>query len=173
MTAERARKAVLCTTTAAWLLTLLAYAGTARWTFELTSRPPVTPGVRWNNLWLSGGRFGWSRYDPAQVSHSLPPPSRTRFGAYPPGDSWFWKPYSSRQPGGWYIGIPLWIPIVPQTMAGPVPLAFHARKIMRRQRLARNSSCPNCGYSLKNLPSNRCPECGSLGERPCEPCAPP
>jgi hypothetical protein len=42
---------------------------------------------------------------------------------------------------------------------GPgVVLLFFARRIQRRERFG---YCRNCGYDLRMLPTNRCPECGT------------
>lgn len=53
------------------------------------------------------------------------------------------------------LGLPLWIPCA----IGCLALA-----VTRRPRVA--GRCRECGYSVEGLPSDRCPECGSLADTP-------
>lgn len=150
--------------TGVWLVLIAIYISTNWRVFELNYHPAIQPGTRWNYLWLSGGRVAWSRFDPAQaitaMSHQ---PSGLRVRSYAmPNGSWFWKPYFARQAGGWFVGVPLWIPAVPLSLIGPVPASIKAARAARAVLRRRGSGavCAGCGYSLLGLRSSICPECG-------------
>ncbi len=90
---------------------------------------------------------------------------------YPPGLSfgdnhenmWFWAPmvhlngppayYAAPGFHQWVVTIPLWM-ISLGAIAGFV-LAWRAGWMGRKAGL-----CPGCGYDIRALPSDRCPECG-------------
>lgn len=166
MSIRQAKRAALTITTTVWILTIVAYAATTRWTFELTSKPPVTPGVRWNNFWLSSGRFAWSRYDPAQSPYPVqyqPPNLRVRVSR-DHSNYWFWKIYIVRQYGGHFAGVPLWIPLAGLIPLGPGPATILGLKAWRRRRCVTKRRCPSCEYPIEGLPTQICPECGQSVE---------
>lgn len=159
---DRIKKIAVLIAMLGWITTVLCYASTLRWTSELTTRPQLLASGSSNNLWLSGGRFAWSRFDASQLSTaSSPVPSGVRFRTYSATRaSWFWRPYIRTQPGGLYIGVPLWIPAIFLIPLGPLPLALHARQVLLRNRRMRSRCCFACGYDLNSLPTPFCPECG-------------
>lgn len=151
--------------TVVWFVLIAIYVSTNWRVFEFSYKPAIQPGTRWNNVWLSGGRVAWSRFDPAAASTPpvhQPPSLRARSYAMPNG-SWFWKPYFARQAAGWFVGVPLWIPAVPITVIGPIPMLFRAGHKARSwfRRRVPEGVCTSCGYSLHGLQSRTCPECGS------------
>jgi hypothetical protein len=150
--------------TALWIVLVSLYVSTNWRVYELSYKPPIKAGARWNVLWFASGRIAWSRFDPARsLSRPTYSPPSLRLKSYARSNgSWFWKPYRARQAGGWYIGIPVWIPLAPITLIGPLPVVVAAGHTVWSRLRCRgdNALCEGCGYNLAGLPEPTCPECG-------------
>ncbi len=144
---------------ALWIVLIPLYVSTNWYVYALYHRPAPTSERLSNNLWLAGGRIAWSRYDASASGYKDPrPPGLSTRVEFVPNGSWFWKTYARAQHGGWFIGVPLWIPLAALTVAGPAPIACaRVRAATRRRRTARGR-CPGCAYDLAGLTT--CPECG-------------
>jgi hypothetical protein len=152
--------------TGIWFLLLGVYIANRWYQFSISYHPPLRQGTYWNNFWLSGGRFSWSRYDPVQSPYPVqyqPPDWRTSVTRDRSG-YWFWKAYFVRQYGGHFTGVPLWIPLAMLVPLGPAPATVLGLKAWRRQRYLMKRLCPSCGYPTEGLPVRVCPECGLATE---------
>jgi len=157
----RPRTLALVGVTGAWVALACVYVSTLWVVYSVHTRPPIGPGVRYDNIWLSSGRFAWSRYDPTASSQPVPfrPPPRWYTSVRRSvDDSWFWWVYDAKQPGGWYVGVPLWMPLALLAPLGPLPCVWSTIRHLRRR--GASNACPACGYTLTGLTTDRCPECG-------------
>ena len=87
------------------------------------------------------------------------------FKSYPPeGDGWWWysheetgwswRPTVLRDPDGWVLEVPLWIPFL--LVSSPIALLW-----WRNRRRIPPGHCQKCGYNLTGNTSGICPECGT------------
>ena len=148
-----------------WVVALVLYVSTIRWVFTVTHHPQIRTGTRWNNFWLVSGSFAWSRYDPSQSTYTLtysPPALRCRVHVDRSG-YWYWWFWHGKQAGGWFIRIPLWVPVSGLTVLGPAPL-FISLMHQRRRRIRQSIGlCSDCGYPRESE-FDHCPECGQSWE---------
>ena len=154
--------AAILFSTFCWVV-LLGFYIASRWVlFSVIYHPPINQSTTWNNYWFVGGSFAWSRYDPAnsQYPKTYRPPALSIQANQNSSRHWYWWIWSKSQYGGWYIRIPLWIPLAVLSVFGPIPLLnSKRRRIIERKRWDRGS-CPSCGYP-RPLDVLRCPECGT------------
>ena len=94
---------------------------------------PISPP-----FYMRHGESFWSEYGFANVNVS------NEFGAVP---------YAYR-----LVGFPLWVPLLPLVMIGPL-LWRRPWKHWREWKRFQRGKCPQCGYDLRES-NERCPECG-------------
>lgn len=145
-----------------WLVMGALYLGTIRWVFTITHHPPITQTSRWNNLWAVGGSFAWSRYDPLSTKYPQTYRAPTlRAGMHVNTSGyWHWKFWYRNQVGGWYIRIPIWVPMTALTPIGPFPTLIFFIRYRARKKALLAGLCPSCKYPRPEK-AIRCPECGT------------
>ena len=113
-------------------------------------------------LWVGGGTIGFFRNN-WQVSGTAGLRGMVRrYGFH--GLETPWRPYHTASGRGWGVGtehglvVPLWPwPIV------AIGVALYAHGLVRGARM--RGRCERCGYDLRGLESDKCPECGVRSEQ--------
>ena len=159
------------------LLTILSLIGLllsiGLWGLSYLNVAYVSSRRKTNSVRVANGLL---RVSQSMLIYKEPDPSWT--GLHSSGFTGFhtsWTPsYScdkNSRFGYWRLAIPFWIPTSLFSIILLPPLVQSYRRRSRRK----NGLCENCGYNLKGLTEQRCPECGTTFDekmlRKNEPCS--